>query len=248
MAWSTEPVVNLTTGFRTPTRAEKWAEVRSTPPEVLISGQVGGGLLANDVTGVSMPGHRLSERAAWRVLHRACRRASLAEAVQTATESLTRGGPVYRQHASVAPDDLFADEHDLVSFAVEHDVHGRHYAVTLTTSDEALGWHAGRRATGPDQWSGRVDRSLRRHRMWLLTRALRNYRWSTAPTAQVIAEAEGRAHLLSTHAAVLHWWDDRLDEGHNVESARTMLALLAPASLLARIEWSPKGHPLPRRD
>lgn len=238
----TGPVV----GSHTPTIAEKWAEVRSLPPEVVISGQVGGGPWGEALS-VSLPGHRLSDRAAWRAVRRAAQCESLPEAAQTATRVLLGDTPVHRQHADRSPQDSSVDAHDLISFAVEHTEHGPCYAVTLIDEAATAGWRPHHRPRGPLGRTGRLDRVLCRHRMWLLMRALRNYRWSSAPTHQVIADAtEDKVHLLPTHAAVLHWWDDRLAEGHSIESARTVLTLLAPPALLARIEFTPTGHPLPR--
>lgn len=193
---------------------------------------------------VETPGHRLSDRAAWRVLCKACRSQSLAEAVQEATSILLGGVPVHLNHHAANPDAFMADQYDMLSFAVGP-VEGGRYALTLVDTDAAAGWHAGR-TRGPEGWTGRVDRRLRRHRMWLLTRALRRYRYSKGSTTEALVSPDLPAHLVTVHAALLHWWDDRMAEGHPVESVRTMLGLLARPETLALVEWTPDGRPLPR--
>jgi hypothetical protein len=200
---------------------------------------------------------RLTARLRRRVVQRATQCSTMAEALQMATRDLIGGMPVYRNHADANPEDLqFA--HDLISFQIQPEHPGASdYAVALVTAEQEVSWHCGPQPLQQPEFGGPpvqyaprfTDKNKdeqERYRAWLITEALWNYRLAKAPAMQMLTDAEKTGHLLSSHAAVMHWFDQRLADGHSVKSARTLLALIMPLGVHARIEFSPEGHPLPR--
>lgn len=201
--------------------------------------------------------YRLSARERRRAVQRATRCSTMAEALQAATRDLIGGMPVYRNHADANPEDLqFA--HDLISFQIQPAHPGASdYAVALVTAEQEVAWRCGaptlqqREFDGPPvEYAPRFTDKNRddqeRYRSWVLTEALWNYRLAHAPAMQMLTGAEKTGHLLSSHAAVMHWFDQRLADGHSTKSARTLLALILPLGVHARIDFSPEGRPLPR--
>lgn len=160
-----------------------------------------------------------------RVLRRAAREAirceTLAEAVRD-TASCALYVPVYVNRSG-------EEDYDYVSVAF---VDG-HHAGLLVQSQEH------------DSWVAAAGRSGRPARRRMLEEVLGRFRISARPDGEAIADPEAW-HRLSTHAAMLHWWDQQIGDGLDAHTVKVMLALSVGTDVMRRIEWSPAGHPIPR--